>query len=116
MEWYRSHLGFVGDPFPKEPPFDFAILRHGRTELMLRCVEASRQKQPQPYAWDVYLRIEERSIRDMFATLSARGVVTRRLERMFYGLAEFEIADPDGHVICLSQRLRDMSDLPAPVA
>jgi hypothetical protein len=35
---------------------------------------------------------------------------------MFYGLAEFEIADPDGHVICLSQRLRDMSDLPAPVA
>jgi hypothetical protein len=33
---------------------------------------------------------------------------------MFYGLAEFEIADPDGYVICLSQELEDMSDLPTP--
>jgi hypothetical protein len=33
---------------------------------------------------------------------------------MFYGLAEFEIIDPDGYVICLSQFLEDASDLPTP--
>jgi len=36
------------------------------------------------------------------------------LERMPYGLAEFEITDPDGYVLCLSQLLEDASDLPTP--
>jgi hypothetical protein len=30
------------------------------------------------------------------------------------GLAEFEITDPDGYVLCLSQSLEDASDLPTP--
>jgi hypothetical protein len=33
---------------------------------------------------------------------------------MFYGLAEFEITDPDGYVICLSQLIEDSDDLPSP--
>ncbi len=33
---------------------------------------------------------------------------------MFYGLAEFEITDPDGYVLCLSQLLENVEDLPAP--
>jgi hypothetical protein len=33
---------------------------------------------------------------------------------MFYGLAEFEITDPDGYVLCLGQLLEDDSDLPTP--
>jgi hypothetical protein len=36
--------------------------------------------------------------------------------RMPYGLAEFEITDPDGYVICLSQLLEDAGDLPTPAA
>jgi hypothetical protein len=31
---------------------------------------------------------------------------------MFYGLAEFEITDLNGDVLCLSQALEDASDLP----
>jgi len=70
---------------------------------------------PQPYDWDVYLRLEGSRFRKLFAQLSSRRFVTRRLERMFYGLAEFEITDPDGYVICLSQLLEDTTDLPTPV-
>jgi hypothetical protein len=33
---------------------------------------------------------------------------------MFYGLAEFEITDPDGYVVCLSQLLENAEDLPTP--
>jgi hypothetical protein len=58
--------------------------------------------------------LESGDFREMFARFSTRHIVTRRLERMFYGLAEFEIADPDGNVICLSQLLEDASDLPTP--
>ena len=116
LEWYRTTLGFVGDPFPATPPHTFAILRHGQVELMLRRGSPTARPQPRPYDWDVYLRLEGSRLREVFAQFSARGIVTRRLERMFYGLAEFEIADPDGYGICLSQFLDDASDLPTPTA
>jgi len=35
---------------------------------------------------------------EFIVPITARGIVTRRLERMFYGPAEFEITDPDGYV------------------
>jgi uncharacterized glyoxalase superfamily protein PhnB len=116
MEWYRSTLGFVGDPFPDKPPYQFAILRHGTVEMMLRCGSPPVRSKPAQYDWDVYLRLEGSRFRELFVQLSQRGIVTRRLERMFYGLAEFEITDPDGYVICLSQLLEDAADLPTPAA
>ena len=114
MEWYCATLGFVGDPFPAKSPYEFAILRQGQTELMLRRGSPPVRPAPKPYDWDIYLRVENNHFRDVFAAFKARGIVTRRLERMFYGLAEFEIIDPDGYVICLSQLLEDSDDLPTP--
>jgi catechol 2,3-dioxygenase-like lactoylglutathione lyase family enzyme len=111
--WYRDTLGFDVDPFPATPPYDFAILRHGPAELMLSCSGVARPAAWE--GWDVYLRLES-GLRDLYARLRPLGVVTRRLERMFYGLAEFEVRDPDGYVICLSEHLADASDLPTPEA
>ena len=116
IEWYRDNLGFHGDPFPASPPHEFAILRHGQVELMLRRGSPSARQPRRQYDWDVYLRREGDRFREVFAAFSANGLVTRRLERMPYGLAEFEITDPDGYVICLSQELADASDLPKPAA
>ncbi len=116
IDWYRAMFGFVGEPFPAQPPYEFAILRHGSTELMLRRGSPLVRPQPRPYDWDVYLRLEGSRFRELFAQLNERGIVTRRLERMFYGLAEFEITDPDGYVICLSQPLENADDLPTPDA
>jgi uncharacterized damage-inducible protein DinB len=58
----------------------------------------------------VSVRLGE-GLRELHARL-----LTRRLERMFYGLAEFEVRDPDGYAICLSQELADASDRPTPEA
>jgi uncharacterized glyoxalase superfamily protein PhnB len=116
IEWYRQTLGFVGDPFPAQPPFEFAILRNGAAEIMLRCGSSPEPSGPRQYDWDVYVRLNDVPFRELFGVLQSRGVVTRRLERMFYGLAEFEITDPDGHVLCLSQALEDAGDLPTPSA
>jgi Glyoxalase/Bleomycin resistance protein/Dioxygenase superfamily len=114
MEWYRGTLAFVGDPFPAAAPHEFAILRHGPVELMLRRGTPTVRLSPRPYDWDVYLRREGDRFREVFAAFKAHGIVTRRLERMPYGLVEFEITDPDGYVICLSQQLEDANDLPTP--
>lgn len=116
IQWYRTTLGFAGDPFPAAPPYEFAILRHGQVELMLRRGSPPVRPTSRQYDWDVYLRHEGGGFREVFVAFRARGVVTRRLERMPYGLAEFEITDPDGYVICLSQLVEDASDLPTPAA
>lgn len=113
LNFYREHLGFTGDPFPETPPYEFGILRNGGVEIMLR-------KGSPPAAascshdWDIYVRLSGGRIRDLFAHLSAKTIVSRRLERMFYGQAEFEITDPDGYGICIAEPLEDMSDLPTP--
>src|SRR3954452_19486475 len=114
IQWYRGVLSFVGDPFPATPPHEFAILRHGPVELMLRRGLPPARPKPGPYDWDVYLRLEDTPFREVFAKFNTHGIVSRRLERMFYGPAEFEITDPDGYVLCLSQVLEDASDLPTP--
>src|ERR1041385_6915033 len=115
IEWYRNTLAFAGDPFPATPPFEFAILRQGQVELMLRRGSPPVRSQARQYDWDVYLRREGERFREVFAVFDARGIVTRRLERMPYGLAEFEITDPDGYVICLSPLIEDSDDLPSQI-
>jgi len=119
VRWYQNTLGFDADPFPAKPPYQFAILRHGNTELMLQRSANAGTRNPTPYRWDVYLRLEGGRIRKLIQELSALlpiegGRIQRRLERMFYGLCEFEIVDLDGYVICLAEPLRDDSDLPTP--
>ena len=116
LAWYRQVLGFVADPFPSKPPHRFALLRHGAVELMLRAGIGPDDRARPPYDWDVYLRLDREPFRDLHARLEAHGVVSRRLERMSYGLAEFEITDPDGHTLCLAQPIGpDDGDLPTPV-
>ncbi len=114
MNWYRNTLAMVGEPFPAKPPFEFAILRQGTVELMLRRGNPPDCSSMRQYDWDIYLRREGNQFREVFASMCSLGIVTRRLELMPYGLVEFEITDPDGYVICLSQQIEDSVDLPGP--
>ena len=115
IDWYQRMLGFTGDPFPASPPYEFAILRNGAVELMVRRSTPAARKARQ-YDWDLYLRFQGNRFREMADRFGALNVVTRRLEHMPYGLAEFEITDPDGNVICMGQNLDDAGDLPVPSA
>jgi catechol 2,3-dioxygenase-like lactoylglutathione lyase family enzyme len=110
--WYREALGFEVDLFPEQPPYEFAILRHGPAEIMLR--RGSEGRPANWCGWDVYVRLTH-GLREMYAKLDTKpGTVTRDLEWMPYGDAEFDVRDPDGYVLCFSQVLADASDLPRP--
>jgi hypothetical protein len=74
MEWYRRTLAFVGDPFPATPPFEFAILRQGPVELMLRRGSPPARSKPRQYDWDVYLRREGERFPDWLAKAEASGI------------------------------------------
>ena len=114
INWYHEMLGFEADPFPEIPPFQFAILRKGCHEIMVRETALAIENYPQKYKWDLYIRLEETPFRELHAFLAAKNVVSRRLECMFYGMSEFEITDPDGYVICLGQFLEETDDSPSP--
>ena len=61
--------------------------------------------------WDLRLPLKD-GLRELYARLQTLGVVTRSLERMPYCDSEFDIKDPDGYVICISQMLENASDIP----
>ncbi len=42
MAWYVTAFGFEPDPFPKNPPHSFAILRRDGAEMMLQVGESAR--------------------------------------------------------------------------
>src|SRR5262245_51189348 len=67
IEWYRGILGFVGNPFPAAPPYEFAILRQGPVELMLRRGSPPSRSKPRQYDWDICLRGDGERFREVFA-------------------------------------------------
>lgn len=64
IQWYQDMLGFSADPFPDKPPYFFAILRHGDSEIILRRGTPPTRPQPKKYDWDIYLRLEDMPFHD----------------------------------------------------
>lgn len=104
IAWYRDVLGFTPDPFPDKPPYVFAILRQGDNEIMLRR-QPSCQRDPAMQDWDVYFRLTGGKLTELYAQLRQYTTITRRLERMPYGMTEFEVTDPDGWRLCFGEDL-----------
>ena len=108
LRWYVDVLGFAADTFPKSPPYSFAILRKDGAEIMLQCAGQfepanSSERAPDPeFLWSVYLRIMGPAILDIAAAVEKKAQLLRGPERMFYGLVEFELCDPDGYRVCVS--------------
>jgi uncharacterized glyoxalase superfamily protein PhnB len=71
------------------------------------------QCDPSWKSWDLYLNLSDESIREHYAAMKEKGLVVRDLQRMPYGMIEFDIADPDGHIICLGGLLKD-EGIPTP--
>ena len=107
VRWYVDVLGFVPDTFPQDPPFSFAMLRRDGAEIMLQCSEHEGEggpsgRKPDPeFRWSVYLRVGGAAALEVAAAAGTKVQLLRGPERMFYGLVEFEICDPDGYRICV---------------
>jgi catechol 2,3-dioxygenase-like lactoylglutathione lyase family enzyme len=107
LRWYVDVLGFKPDTFPSSPPYSFAILRRDGAEIMLQCADkprfaSSSERQFDPeLLWSVYLRVAGTGLLDVAAAVEKRAQLLRGPEKMFYGLVEFELCDPDGYRICV---------------
>jgi catechol 2,3-dioxygenase-like lactoylglutathione lyase family enzyme len=113
IDWYVALFGFDPDPFPPNPPYGFAILRRDDAEMMLQSGTASRPADAKEEGWTIYLRIEGDGLLELADSVRRITALVRGPERMFYGLVEFEVVDPDGYRVCVSGSVPAGADVPA---
>jgi catechol 2,3-dioxygenase-like lactoylglutathione lyase family enzyme len=113
IDWYVAAFGFDPDPFPRNPPYAFAILRRDGAEIMLQGEGSSRPPDATEDGWTVYLRIAGDGLLDLADSVGRATPLVRGPERMFYGLVEFEVLDPDGYRICVSGSAPAGANVPA---
>lgn len=105
IRWYETQLDFVGDPFPGNEPFAFAILRRNDIEIMLQRVDgyekAELYRQRSGGVWDAYFRIN--GVKELYASVKDRVPVLQPLRQQPYGCWEFEVKDPNGYVLVFSE-------------
>ena len=62
--------------------------------------------------WDIYLRVHGGSLLTLAEAAKERTELLRGPERAFYGQVEFEVADPDGHRVCIGEPLPPAANIP----
>jgi uncharacterized glyoxalase superfamily protein PhnB len=110
-KWYGHAFGFDVAPFPQRPPYQFALLSRGGAELMLRTAPDPESVRPAP-GWALYVRLSGGRIRELYTSLSESCEIVRPLQRMPYHDVEFEVRDPDGYIVVVSEWLDRASDIP----
>lgn len=105
IEFYTSVLGFsVVDRVDTVGKTGWASLSNGNVQLML----ASPDYIPKPrksegrYSQAMYYFYPE-DVASLHSEIHRRGVAVTDLTARFYGMTEFEMLDPSGHVLVFGQ-------------
>lgn len=105
IRWYEEQLGFIGDPFPANEPYVFAILTRDEVEIFLQRVEGYQKRNlydARPGGvWDAYIRTE--GVKDLYESVRGEAEIVQPLRRQPYGAWEFEIRDLNGYVLVFSE-------------
>jgi catechol 2,3-dioxygenase-like lactoylglutathione lyase family enzyme len=116
IAWYRDNLGFDPEVPSADAPHESCILRRDATELMLRRALTPLPRLRDSYAWDVYIRLSGEELTTLLDHARKRTPLVRGPELMPTGAVEFELEDPDGYRVCVSEVLRDTRGFPRAVA
>ena len=102
VAWYRRHLGFSAEAFPEREPHEFAIIERDGVQLLVRQTKSSaRRKVDLHSGWDLYIWVDGLDLAHLEASIALSGCVVRSLSPMGTSVAELEIRDPDGYVLCI---------------
>ena len=110
MQWYEAMLGYTPHPFLTEP-YVFCVLAGEKTRIMLRR-DPGYQRDDANRGIDIYVTLNGNTLRQVYEDLRQRATVVRELTHMPYGDCEFEVVDPDGYIVCVSELLDDYTGIP----
>ena len=102
VAWYKRHLGFAAEVFPERAPHEFAILERDGVQLLVRTVGSSRRMKNDGHdGWDLYIWVDGADLGRLEASMALSGEIVRPLSPMGNSMAELEVRDPDGYVLCI---------------
>lgn len=115
LSWYRDNLGFAPTPDPAEPPHATCRLQRDDVSLTLRRADSIPPRSRLTGDWDVYIVLEGGALTTLLDHARRRTPLVRGPEVMPDGMVEFELEDPDGHRVCVAERLVDVTGFPPAV-
>ena len=115
LAFYREAFGFevVSDPAAVQE-WRWATIRSGHTELMLSESSCRNEvkKIADPHAdtgWPVIFYFYPDDVAALYAQVISKGYEATALEVTHYGMREFSLTDPDGHVLSFGQDAAEQS-------
>lgn len=108
--FYRDVLELaVKQTVPDAPPYVFVWLERGSVQVFLNDVATVRKELPAAAmnvgGSGVFIIVE--GLDELHGRVSKRTPLLMPLTRKFYGMREFAVADPDGHVITFAEPYSD---------
>ena len=107
--FYRDVLGFtIKQTVPDAAPFVFVWLERDGVPVFLNDVGAAEDfpnASSRPAGGTCTMFFIVTAVDDLHAKVAPHAKVIMPLKTQFYGMREFAIEDPDGHIITFAQRV-----------
>jgi catechol 2,3-dioxygenase-like lactoylglutathione lyase family enzyme len=109
-EFYRDVLGFtMGQTVPDQEPFVFVWMKRDDVSVFLNDITAAAHDYPAaatlPPGGTAALFFVVSDVDGYHATVAPKANVIMPLKTQFYGMREFAVTDPDGHIITFAERV-----------
>lgn len=104
VDYYVGVLGFERPELWGEPP-SFAMPHRDGFVVMLNQIEGTPPKPNGEGIWDAYIWCDDADA--LFAEFESSGaeIIHAPEDRQLYGMREFAVRDPDGHMIAFASDL-----------
>lgn len=110
LAFYRDVLGFtINMSVPDAPPYVFVGLERDGVPVFLNDVKAAAEDFPSmasmPPGGTATMFFIVTDVDALHAVVAPKAPVVMPLKTQFYGMREFAVTDPDGHLITVAQRV-----------
>lgn len=109
-EFYRDVLGFtMGETVPDKEPFVFVWMKRDEVSVFLNDITAAAHDYPaaasMPAGGTAAMFFIVSDVDGYHAMVAPKASVIMPLKTQFYGMREFAVTDPDGHIITFAERV-----------
>jgi uncharacterized glyoxalase superfamily protein PhnB len=110
LVFYRDVLGFtMGETVPDKEPFVFVWMKRDDVSVFINDIKAAEHDYPpaatMPQGGTAALFFVISGVDDYYAKVGSKANVVMPIKTQFYGMREFAVTDPDGHIITFAERV-----------
>lgn len=110
LSFYRDVLGFtIKESVPAAEPYVFVMLERDAAMVFLNDIKAAEEDYPpaasMPPGGTVAMFFVIEGVDAFHDQVAPRATVIMPLKTQFYGMREFAVTDPDGHILTFAERV-----------